>query len=59
MQGILVLLAGCFNQELGSSAANLAQYAPLNAKGGVYAQNGIQAICPWRHRQRTHAVPLR
>jgi tape measure domain-containing protein len=29
---------------LGSSAANLAQYAPLNAKGNVYAQNGIQAF---------------
>jgi tape measure domain-containing protein len=45
-------------QALGSPAANLAQYAPLNAKGNVYAQNGIQAICAWRHRQRTHAVPL-
>jgi tape measure domain-containing protein len=29
---------------LGSSAANVAQYAPLNAKGNVYAQNGIQAF---------------
>jgi hypothetical protein len=29
--------------ELGSSAANVAQYAPL-AKGGVFAQNGIQAF---------------
>jgi lambda family phage tail tape measure protein len=29
---------------LGSSEANLAQYAPLNAKGNVYAQNGIQAF---------------
>jgi lambda family phage tail tape measure protein len=28
---------------LGSSAANVAQYAPL-AKGGVFAQNGIQAF---------------
>jgi lambda family phage tail tape measure protein len=31
-------------QALGSPAANLAQYAPLNAKGNVYAQNGIQAF---------------
>jgi lambda family phage tail tape measure protein len=29
---------------LGSSAANVAQYASLNAKGNVYAQNGIQAF---------------
>jgi lambda family phage tail tape measure protein len=29
---------------LGSSASNVAQYAPLNAKGNVFAQNGIQAF---------------
>jgi lambda family phage tail tape measure protein len=45
MQGIFSSIGGFFNQgNLGSSAANLAQYAPLNAKGNVYAQNGIQAF---------------
>jgi lambda family phage tail tape measure protein len=45
MQGIFSSIGGLFNQgNLGSSAANLAQYAPLNAKGNVYAQNGIQAF---------------
>jgi lambda family phage tail tape measure protein len=45
MQGIFSSIGGFFNRgNLGSSAANLAQYAPLNAKGNVYAQNGIQAF---------------
>jgi phage-related minor tail protein len=45
MQGIFNSIGGFFSQgNLGSSAANLAQYAPLNAKGNVYAQNGIQAF---------------
>jgi len=30
--------------SLGSSASNMAKYAPLNAKGNVFAQNGIQAF---------------
>jgi lambda family phage tail tape measure protein len=45
MQGIISSVGGLFGGgNLGSSAANVAQYAPLNAKGNVYAQNGIQAF---------------
>jgi tape measure domain-containing protein len=41
MQGIISSVGGLFGGgNLGSSAANVAQYAPL-AKGGVFAQNGI------------------
>jgi len=44
MQGIFSSIGGFFNRgNLGSSADNVAKYAPL-AKGGVFAQNGIQAF---------------
>jgi len=44
MQGIFSSIGGFFSQgNLGSSADNVAKYAPL-AKGGVFAQNGIQAF---------------
>jgi len=44
MQGIFSSIGGFFSRgNLGSSADNVAKYAPL-AKGGVFAQNGIKAF---------------